>query len=188
MIDRAIFYAGARRELGKLRQSQVDGFERILDEAERRAVILPQLAYILATVWHETAKRMQPVREMGGEAYLRRKPYYPWVGEGLVQVTWEYNARKFGAKKPGDLMSWPIALRALFDGMGRGMFTGKRLDDYIAPPKVDFINARRIVNGLDKADLVAAHAERFRALLANAVAPRQKRGKDGRGRRRRPTS
>ena len=46
---------------------------------------------------------------------------------GLVQVTWEANGKKFGAQSPADLLSLPVALRALFDGMLQGMFTGKKL-------------------------------------------------------------
>lgn len=169
MIDRTIFFAGVRKAFGRLSQSQVDGFTRILDEAERRGTILPRLAYMLATVRWETSRTMQPVREMGGEKYLRSKRYYPWVGEGLVQVTWEVNARKFGAKKPGDLLTWPIALVALFDGMEKGMFTGKKLSNYISPPKVDFIGARRIINGTDHAKDIADLATTFKDALAHSI-------------------
>src|SRR4051812_15282121 len=127
MIDRSAFFAGVRKALGRLKQSQVDGFTRILNEAERRQTMLPRLAYMLATVWWETDR----------------------------------NARKFGAEKPGDLMTWPIALVALFDGMEKGMFTGRGLSSYIAPPKVDFIGARRVVNGTDRAKLIARLAVTF---------------------------
>jgi putative chitinase len=83
---------------GMLKPGHVDGLTRILDEWERRNLTdLRWLAYMLATVYWETAHTIQPVREMGGEAYLRSKKYYPWVWEGLVQVTWEANHRKFGA-------------------------------------------------------------------------------------------
>jgi putative chitinase len=165
-IDRAAFFAAVRAFFGALKQGQVDGFNNILDEWERRGGGDGRhLAYMLATVWHETAKTMQPVREMGGEAYLRKKRYYPWVGEGLVQVTWEENHRKFGATKPGQLLTWPIALRALFDGMAKGMFTGKKLSDYFNAIKDDPRQARKIINGMDKADLIAGHHKQFLAAL-----------------------
>lgn len=170
MLDRAIFFAAVRKAFGRLSQSQVDGFNKILDEAERRNTLLPRLAYMLATVRWETSRTMQPVREMGGERYLKSKPYYPWVGEGLVQVTWEENARKFGAKKPGDLLKWPIALVALFDGMEKGMFTGKKLSDYVSPPRShDFVNARRIINGTDHARDIAKLADTFESALSHSV-------------------
>ena len=125
---------------GKMTQPQVEGVTNILNYRDKNWPKMSddELAYLLATVVHETAHKMQPVREMGGERYLRSKKYYPWVGEGLVQVTWKENAVKFGAKKPGDLLTWPIALRAAFEGMIKGMFTGKKLADFINAAHCDF--------------------------------------------------
>jgi hypothetical protein len=175
MINRKDFFESVRRKFGPLSQPQVEGFNKILDEWERRKLLdLHWLAYILATAWHESAHTMQPVREMGGEEYLRTKPYYPWVGEGLIQVTWEKNARKFGATAPGQLMQWPIALLALFDGMIQGMFTGDRLGEHFHGGIVDWHNARKIVNGLDQADLIAGYGKAFFvALHERAALPAQ---------------
>lgn len=172
-MDKAKFYATLRARESvvfgtSLTQGQVNGLEKILDEGQMRGTTLRHLAYILGTAYHETAHTMQPVREMGGEKYLRSKKYYPWVGEGLVQVTWETNHRKFGATAPGQMMTWPIALRAIFDGMTLGMFTGKKLSDYISGDKKDYAGARRIVNGTDKAALIAGYAETFEKALRAA--------------------
>lgn len=155
---------------GSLTKGQVDGMTRIIEywQSDYPRMPVDEFAYVLATVAWETGRKMVPVREAGGEAYLRTKKYYPWVGEGLVQVTWEANARKLGAKKPGDLMQWPIALHAAFYGMATGMFTGKKLADYIGNGRRDYINARRIINGTDKAREVAAYAVSFRAALIEA--------------------
>jgi len=172
-MNRAKFFAALRsRGSGvfgtSISQGQVGGTERIVDEAQRRGTPLRHLAYILATAYHETAHTMQPVREMGGEKYLRSKKYYPWVGEGLVQVTWEENHRKFGATAPGQMMTWPIALRAIFDGMTNGMFTKHKLADHINETKTDYRNARRIVNGMDRADDIAGYAKAFETALRAA--------------------
>jgi hypothetical protein len=172
-MDKAKFFAGLRsRDSGvfgtSLSQPQVEGTARIVDEGQNRGMQLRQLAYVLATAYHETGAKMQPVREAGGEKYLRSKPYYPWVGEGLVQVTWEANARKFGASAPGQLLEWPVAMRAIFDGMSKGMFTGKRLADYIAGDRVDYVGARCIVNGTDRASLIAGYAKAFETALRAA--------------------
>lgn len=169
-IDRKEFFAKAKPLFGHYLGSQVDGVNKILDEWEKRQLSDRRwLGYMLATTYHETARAMQPIREEGGETYLRSKPYWPWVGEGLVQVTWEYNAKKFGATAPGQLMTWPRCLSPLFDGMIDGMFTGKKLADYIVGKKCDFVNARRIINGLDRAHEIAGYAEIFnRALVAQA--------------------
>lgn len=180
-MDKAKFFAGLRsRDSGvfgtSLSQSQVEGTARIVDEGRSRGMQLRQLAYVLATAYHETGAKMQPIREAGGEKYLQSKPYYPWVGEGLVQVTWEVNARKFGATAPGQLLEWPIALRAIFDGMSKGMFTGRKLADYIDGGRGDYVGARRIVNGTDKASLIAGYARAFETALQAAgyagVAPK----------------
>lgn len=172
MTDRKALFDVARARVfaGTLAQSQVDGINRILDYAEARRVPAKQFAYILATATWETGRVMQPVREGGGEAYLRSKRYYPWVGEGLVQVTWETNARKFGATKPGDLLSWEKSLPALFDGMLKGMFTGKKLVDYISVDgtRCDFVGARRVVNGTDRAKEIAAIAQDWLTALIAA--------------------
>ncbi len=163
-MNRTTFFAFIRKAPfgGSLWQSQVDGLNKILDEWDRRGLTnVSWLAYMLATVFHETGGKMQPIREGGGEKYLKSKPYYPWVGEGLVQVTWEKNARKFGATAPGQLMTWPIALRALFDGMINGMFTGKKLADYFNGSIDDPVGARKIINGTDKAQLIASYYKNF---------------------------
>lgn len=167
-MDRKKFFDSIRSEFGKLTKSQVDGLSRICDEAQIRGTPLRHLAYILATAKHETADKYQPIREMGGEKYLRSKRYYPWVGEGLVQVTWEENHRKFGATAPGQMMTWPIALRAIFDGMTKGMFTGKKMSDYLSSDFPDYRGARRIVNGTDKAALIAGYAVTFQTALREA--------------------
>ncbi len=165
------FFAYARRAPfgGRLTQAQIDGMTAILTEWDKRGLMDKRwLAYMLATTFHETAAKMQPVREYGGEKYLRSKKYYPWVGEGLVQVTWEANHRKFGATKPGQLLTMPIAIKALFDGMLKGMFTGRKLSDYFNGTANDAEGARKIVNGTDKKSLIAGYYKNFMDALEAA--------------------
>ena len=173
-MDRRVFFDHVRSAPfnGGLRDSQVDGLTRILDEAERRGLGDPRiLAYRLATTFHETDKAMVPVKEGGSDSYLRGKPYWPWVGMGLVQVTWEVNGRKFGAAKPEDLLSWPISLRALFDGMDQGVFTGRKVGAYFTDKIDDPAGARHVINGSDKAALIATYHQRFLTALKAACAP-----------------
>ena len=164
MFDRRTFFAYARRAPfgGRLSSAQVDGLTRILDAWDASHLTdMRWLAYMLATAFHETGAVLQPIRERGGEAYLRSRPYYPWVGEGLVQVTWERNHRLFGASRPGQLLTWDKALPALFRGMEEGLFTGRRLADYFSAVKDDPVGARRIVNGTDKTRLIAGYHRNF---------------------------
>lgn len=178
-IDRARFFAGIRQGPfpGKMTADQVAGCEHILDEWERRGLTdLRSLAYMLATVKWETDHTMQPIREGGGLKYLKSKRYYPAYGRGFVQLTWDANYKKM-AKLIGvpelatnyDLALKPeIATAILFEGMIRGTFTGKKLADYFSVAKTDWINARRIINGTDRASEIAGIAKQFYADLLAA--------------------
>ncbi|SEN67559.1 Chitinase class I [Pseudorhodobacter antarcticus] len=153
------FFSVARRSLfsGRLSQLQVDGLTQIVTYGVQNKYSLPDLAYVLATVHHETGRRMQPLREgftstnqgairavtalynKGGIStnYAlpnnRGKSYY---GRGLVQITWEDNYRKFEkllgiplVDQPDLSLEWPHALAILFIGMRDGMFRKGSLHD-----------------------------------------------------------
>lgn len=131
-----------------------------------------QAAYVLATTYHETAHTMRPVREYGGETYLKSKKYYPYVGMGFVQLTWKANYEKASKKLGVDFVSNPKLLlkpdhaaKILVIGSKEGWFTGKKLSDYITLSKSDFKGARRIINGTDKAALIAGYAVEYDRLL-----------------------
>lgn len=144
----------------------------ILAECKKRGLLRNQAAYVLATAWHESAHTMKPIRERGGEAYLRAKPYYPYVGMGYVQLTWKANYLKATQKLGIDFVNHPkrlleprFAVPILVVGMQEGWFTGKKLADYITLKRSDFRNARKIVNGMDRADTIAGHARAYDAIL-----------------------
>lgn len=166
-----IFFDDVRNSLfgGKLSQGQVEGMENIINYS---TVSLDQLAYVLATVKWETAHTMQPIKEYGSTAYLKSKPYWPYYGRGLVQLTWRDNYAKYGLEKtPDKALEWDSSLFVLFDGMTKGLFTGKKLDDYINDNKRDYINARRIINGTDRAKEIAQIADAYRTALIAAQDP-----------------
>lgn len=166
-----IFFDDVRNSLfgGKLSQGQVEGMEKIINYS---TVSLDQLAYVLATVKWETAHTMQPIKEYGSTAYLKSKPYWPYYGRGLVQLTWKDNYAKYGLDKtPDKALEWDLSLFVLFDGMTKGLFTGKKLDDYINDNKRDYINARRIINGTDRAKEIAQIADAYRTALIAAQDP-----------------
>lgn len=99
-----------------------------------------------------------------------------FMGRGYVQITGRANYRKFGIEHtPDDALEPATAIRIMFDGMERGLFTGKRLSDYING-KADYYNARAIVNA-DKATngaAIATKAKAFQAALEAAGYTRQK--------------
>lgn len=181
MIDRKAFFDGIRPDLfgGSLQQAQVEGIDTILDTWEvYKLTDLRWLAYIFATTYHETNKTMQPVREaywLSEDWRKRNLRYYPWYGRGYVQLTWEENYRKMGALLGIDLLSNldlamdpAVAAAIMFEGMQRGDFTGKKLADYFSNDADDPVEARRIVNGTDKAELIASYHREFLRDLRNA--------------------
>lgn len=183
-VDPAAFFAKARASFGPLTQSQVDGFNAVL--AGLAGWPISWQAYALATTWHETAHTMQPIRERGGEPYFKRmydpageRPHVAarlgntqpgdgvkYAGRGYVQLTGRINYERYGlADRPDDAMRPEVAAKILRDGMEAGRFTGKKLGDYLPG---DYFNARRIINGLDKAENIAAAAAKFEAALTGA--------------------
>lgn len=199
MIDRKAFFAGIRYGPfdGNLTSAQVRGITAILDEWERRKLTdLRWLADILATAKWETDHTMQPIREHGGPAYFKRM-YDPhgsrpalakrngntkpgdgarYCGRGYGQLTWRNNYRAMGEllgqpleDQPDLAMRPDIAAQIMFEGMIRGSFTGKKLADYFNAKTTDWVNARRIINGTDRAIEIANIAKLFYADLSAAT-------------------
>lgn len=185
MYDRKTYFDSVRGSLfgGSLSQNQVDGQEALLKYAEDAEIMLTQSAYVLATAYHETAFTMQPIEEYGkgaGRPYGAVDPVTGWAyfGRGFVQLTWDYNYKSMGDRLDLDLYeNAPLALDLepatdiIFVGMSEGIFTGKKLADYITESKTDYVNARRIVNGTDKASTIADYANRFQAALEASYRP-----------------
>lgn len=215
-MDRKKFFAALRsRESGlfdtSLSPGQMRGIGAVLDEATARNTPLRHLAYILATDYHESGRRMLPSREnmnysVNGllktfgrhrisEADARRlgrsgnrpadqpaianivyggewgrknlgntEPGDGWRfrGGSLPQITGRRNYSLFGIDpdRAADLVP---SVRAMFDGMERGLFTGKSLDDF-----TDYRQMREVVNPGDRADLIAGYAEAFERALEEA--------------------
>lgn len=58
-----------------------------------------------------------------------------------------------------------LAARILFKGMNEGLFTGRRFRHYFSGKTSDWVNARRIINGLDRADEIAHYGRVFYAAI-----------------------
>lgn len=192
-MNRTAFFAAVRENPfgGSLAQAQVDGMNAILNEWDRRRLTdLRHLAYMLATTFHETARTMQPIVERGSTSYFDRYEGradlgntqkgdgYKFRGRGFVQLTGRANYVKAGTKlnvslaiDPDIALDPDIAAKIMFVGMAEGWFTTKKLSDYFTGGKADWRNARRIVNGLDKADTIAGYGKAFYAALLTASAP-----------------
>lgn len=182
MIDRDKFFGSIRQHPfgGHLTDPQVAGTNAILDTWEYRGdADWRWLAYMLATAYHETAHTMQPIEEEGrgrGHKYGIPVNGHAYYGRGYVQLTWDYNYKKMGGLIGVDLIASPeraldpeVAALIMFEGMERGSFTGKKLSDYFDDDTTDWVNARRIINGTDRARLIAAYATDFHDALTAAT-------------------
>jgi hypothetical protein len=174
----------------RLSQPQVDGLTVILDAWERATPATDRrwLAYMLATAHHETGRTMQPLQERGTPARLRRlydvegsRPALArrmgntapgdgvrYCGRGYVQLTWKRNYALMSEVTGVDLIAYParamepaIAATVMLRGMTDGLFTGKKLSDYFGHDCEEWIEARCIINGRDKARLIAGHAKQY---------------------------
>jgi putative chitinase len=179
-IDRVSFFTAVRNDPfgGKLTQPQVDGINILLAEWDKRHLTdLRWLAYILGTTMWETAYTMQPVAEYGhgtGHSYGHPDPEtgQTYYGRGYVQLTWKSNYQKFAALLGVDLVGHPdlamdprIAVQIIYEGMIHGLFTGMGLATPFSNNKTDWIEARAIVNGHDRAEDIAAISMAFYSAL-----------------------
>lgn len=173
-MKKAIFYDAVRKTLfGQISPEQVQGMETIIDEYQRRELHdLRWLAYILATTYHETDKTFQPIEEYGkgkGKKYGSPDPQTgkTYYGRGYVQLTWLRNYQLFADRCGVDFVGHPelalepeYAVKILFDGMINGLYTGVGLPRYFGKD-TDWVGARAIVNGTDKAQAIANYAMQF---------------------------
>lgn len=157
----------------------------LIDECRAQGATLEQAAYILASCFWETNRTMKPVAEAyflqlrynWDDARMERwrqdnLHYYPWYGRGHIQLTWEENYRRMGKRLGLDLttdadavMDTATSVKIAVTGCLEGAFTGKAVGDYINATKKDYHNARRVVNGTDEADAIAAMAEEYEDAL-----------------------
>lgn len=108
----------------------------------------------------------------GGNTYLYSDYPHLYYGRGFVQLTWFDNYKFAGEQLGIDLINNPdlalqpkYASEILVKGSINGWFTSKKLSDYINDKKKDYINARRAINFLDKAQLIASYAVVFEKAL-----------------------
>lgn len=143
-------------------------------------------AYMLATVRWECAGKWQPIEEFGKG---KGRPYgvavnvtdadgttftNTYYGRGYVQLTWKANYANMSQKlglgnllllHPEHALEPQTAYRIMSFGMRNGTFTQKKLADFINDAGCDYVNARRIINGLDRAQKIAEFAQGFEQLL-----------------------
>ena len=210
MINKTMFFSLARQSTlfgGILTKQQVDGMEAKIDIWEKSGFTdLRWLAYMFATSYHETGRRMYTVEEIGkgknkpygsklkmGKGPNKRIPYTKpdkiYYGRGDVQLTWYENYELMGRILGIDLLNYPekaldpiVSAEIMIEGMIRGKslrgdFTGVSLENYFNPSikrgskeeEQSWINARKIINGLDKAKIIAEYAKKFYNMFLASV-------------------
>ena len=161
---------------------EADRVRAIIAECRRQGVTMTeQIAYVLATAEWECSALGKvngkngyfiPITEFGGPFR-----YDPWRGRGLVQLTWKFNYTRYQQITGRPLLADPtlvikdfgLSVFILVHGSANGIFTGKRLSDYIRPGRADFVGARRIINGTDKAAKIAGMAQRWVSRLGRGI-------------------
>ena len=191
---------GYTSRFGPLTNDLVDAFKFLFDKIEKdnrfgdTDTDRRKLAYCLATFKWETAHTMRPIDERGGDAYFNKR-YGPetkvgkmlgntkpgdgalYRGRGYVQITGRNNYTKAKKLTGADLVAQPdqakdpeVAYQIAMQGMTDGWFTGRKLAHYFVGETADYINARKIINGLDQADKIADLARGYSEILREAKA------------------
>lgn len=107
-----------------------------------------------------------------------------YFGRGYVQLTWDYNYqradKRFGVEsetydagsyywEPDNALDPDSSIKITYDGMIYGWFTGHCLLRHFQPNKKgDWKNARRVINGLDRASDIGAQAQQFMGIIEKA--------------------
>jgi predicted chitinase len=171
------------------------GIEEYCENDKSYVCSLKKIAYMLATAKHETGHTFEPITERGNRSYFnkydpvlantpeRRKRAiementqqgdgFKYRGRGYVQLTWKKNYRKSGEYLKKDLVNNPElaldqknATKIMIYGMETGMFTTKKISSYISEDSADYLNARRVINGMDKAASIAGYASKLEECL-----------------------
>lgn len=174
LADPAAFFASLRQAFGPLAQSQVDGINHKLQAMRFWPTF--KVAYGLATSYHETDAKLQPIAEYGkgkGRPYGKPGKHKGQIayGRGDVQLTWDYNYEAVDAalNLGGSLIANydralepELSARIMVYGMDSGLFTTRSFSTYADG---DYVNYRRIINGTDKAEKIAGYARQFEAAL-----------------------
>ncbi|BDS10876.1 glycoside hydrolase family 19 protein [Aureispira anguillae] len=177
-LQRERIIQACEQAFGSLDATQKDSIRIIVQTFEQYGdKDFNKLIYILATTRHES--NFRPIEERRAspsqtDVYNRQNAYWytGYYGRGFVQLTHQRNYAKMSQLLGVDFVANPAlvlkssyAARILVQGMLQGAFTRKPLKNYINSSKVDFYTARRVVNGLDRAQRIEGYAN----LIAQAI-------------------
>lgn len=151
---------------GRLPPNAAAGLSVLLDEIAANWPLMRAggAAFACALMHYETTRRFVPLedRDRGaGKMYGHRlkKSAQPYVdtenlfyGRGIVPLVWYENYQTIGAALGLDLIQHPelmleidVAVKAMLYGISNGIFTGKRIDDFITDEANNFDAARDVI-------------------------------------------
>lgn len=181
-----VYYSEFKREPNQTTQA---GLMKLLSlmESDPQLQHRSWVAYMFATVLAECGENFKPIEERGKLAYFYRydKPPlstqlkniaagdgFKYRGRGYCQITGRGHYETFGKRVGLDLITNPdlalapdVSYRIMSDGMVHGLFTGVSLSNYLNESRKDYNNARRIINGMDRAAKIAHDAMKFEICL-----------------------
>lgn len=131
---------------------------------------LRKVSYMLGTAYLECT--LKPIEEYDGAnafyGQIDPETGQRYYGRGFVQITYKVNYQKFANILNIDLVNHPelalqpaVATAVLVLGMRDGLFTTRGMGEFFNDVTTDPVNARTIVNGMDKADLIAGYYTQF---------------------------
>lgn len=190
-INKVLFYAEFRKIFGPIKsQETVFHLNKLFEAVELDptwsddpCTRIAELAATLATVKWETRHTFAPIDETGkgvNHAYgapveIARRQFRRFYGRGLVQLTWLANYARAsllcGVDFVGDpekVKEYPYCYAIMRDGMVNGWFTGVALGQFIRPGAVDYVGARKVINGTDRAEEIAGIARGFENVITSS--------------------
>ena len=182
---------------GELRDDHVKNLEFLLTKFEASEWFFEdvrRVAYATATMHVETfvpktGQRYEPVTEVGPRSYFNKYELkfnprkakqlgntqvgdgFLFRGRGYVQITGRDNYIKFGiVDTPDKALDPDFAFHILEQGMRYGLFTRISLNHYINADGCDYENARRVINGTNRAAEIAGYAIDLEQILTDSAA------------------
>ena len=195
-MSEAAFYDAVRPLFGgRLNQRQVQGLAILVDATAHlklpyRAYLLATAQWETAHTMQPVRETLastdaQAIARLDtawakGKLKSVSKPYWrkdadgkAWFGRGYVQLTHKFNYERASKLTGVDLVADPskamipaVAAKILVDGSVDGMFTGKRLSTYLDGEIPDYVRARAVINGSNKANDIAKLARTYAKALA----------------------
>ena len=136
-------------------EKYIKGFNLAFEKFEMDTCL--KKAHFLAQILHESG-HLRLTKEGGGEDYLQSQRYYPYVGRGLIQITWENNYKNYGLAVGEDFLSATNMIKletAPHASQSAGWFwkngvklrNGISIDLNLKADRNDFLKITTLVNG-----------------------------------------